>query len=119
MSNLIFGLSVTVIGMLIVFSGLVVLIFCVKGMNLLFGKKRKKPAPATVPAPTPVSAPAAPSAPAVKEQDDNTLAAVIAAAVAAMWQDETTGFVVRRIRRVNNASAWQKAGREEQTYSRL
>ena len=52
-------------------------------------------------------------------QDDTQLAAVIAAAIAAIWQDENTGFVVRRIRRVNNASAWQRAGREEQIYSRL
>lgn len=117
MSNLIFGLSVTVIGMLIVFFGLVILIFCVKGMNMLFARKKKAPKVAPpAPAPAPVAAPVVEEP---KAQDDSVLAAVIAAAVAAMWQDENTGFVVRRIRRVNNASAWQKAGREEQTYSRL
>lgn len=117
MSNLIFGLSVTVIGMLIVFFGLVILIFCVKGMNMLFAQKKKAPKVAPpAPAPAPVAAPVVEEP---KAQDDSVLAAVIAAAVAAMWQDENTGFVVRRIRRVNNASAWQKAGREEQTYSRL
>ena len=117
MSNLIFGLSVTVIGMLIVFFGLVILIFCVKGMNMLFAQKKKKVTPAAAPAP--VTAPEAVATPEPAAQDDSVLAAVIAAAVAAMWQDENTGFVVRRIRRVNNASPWQRAGREEQTYSRL
>jgi len=119
MSNLIFSLSVTVIGMLIVFFGLVILIFCVKGMNVLFGQKKKKVAKPAVPAPAPAPAPQAAPAPAASKQDDSALAAVIAAAIAAVWQDANTGFVVRRIRRVNNASPWQKAGREEQTYSRL
>ena len=116
MSDVIFGLSVTVIGMLIVFFGLIVLIFCVKIMNAAFGKERKAE---KVKAPAPVRTPAHAPVPAPVVQDDAALAAVIAAAVAAMWQDENSGFIVRRIRRVHNASAWQKAGREEQTYSRL
>ena len=33
--------------------------------------------------------------------------------------EEIKGFVVRSIRRVSNAPAWNRAGREEQIYSRL
>ena len=51
------------------------------------------------------------------------LMAVIAAAVAAAMEqageENTTGFVVRSIRRINNAPAWNRAGREEQVYSRM
>ena len=34
-------------------------------------------------------------------------------------EENTTGFVVRSIRRINNAPAWNRAGREEQVYSRM
>ena len=120
MDKLIFGLSVTAVGMIIVFLGLTVLIFCLKTMNAAMNPKTKKtskevPVPAEY---TPAAAPAVEPEPA-PVQDDTQLAAVIAAAIAAIWQDENTGFVVRRIRRVNNSSAWQRAGREEQIYSRL
>ena len=120
MDKLIFGLSVTAVGMIIVFLGLTVLIFCLKAMNAAMNPKKKEP-PKEVPVPaeyTPAAAPAVEPEPA-PVQDDTQLAAVIAAAIAAIWQDENTGFVVRRIRRVNNTSAWQRAGREEQIYSRL
>ena len=73
--------------------------------------------------------PPAPAAPApvaeepVEETDDDELIAVIAAAVAAAMEqsgeENTTGFVVRSIRRINNAPAWNRAGREEQVYSRM
>ena len=51
-------------------------------------------------------------------QADDTLIAVISAAVAAMMEDGSA-FTVRRIRRVSNATAWSRAGREEQVYSRF
>ena len=44
--------------------------------------------------------------------------AAITAAIASVW-DKETGFVVRHVRRVHNAPAWNSAGREDQTYSRL
>ena len=50
--------------------------------------------------------------------DDSELIAVISAAVAMMMEDGSA-FTVRRVRRVQNAPAWQKAGREEQVYSRF
>ena len=118
-NNLGFGLIVTLIGMLTVFFGLVLLIGLIKLMenataNLgKSGKKAKKQAEA--PAPAPVAAPVVEEVPVA---DDSELIAVISAAVAMMMEDGSA-FTVRRVRRVQNAPAWQKAGREEQVYSRF
>ncbi len=53
-------------------------------------------------------------------QQNGALIAVITAAVAAAMGEEAAqgGFVVKSIRRANG-SAWGRAGREEQMYSRL
>ena len=128
METLIFGLTVTGIGVAIVFAGLVVLIGLIKLVNIATGgagkpkKEKKAAAPAKAAAPVP-AAPVqdeqvmAVIAAAVAAQDEE-LIAVISAAVAAVMGGEDN-FVVRRVRRVSNASAWQKAGREEQIYSRF
>ena len=116
-----YGLSVAAVGILTVFVALIILIGLIKVMELVIGGVTKKKA-----APTP--APAAPApAPVIEEtaeeEDEGELIAVIAAAVAAAMEaagaEEPTGFVVRSIRRVNNAPAWNRAGREEQVYSRM
>lgn len=122
MDMLIFGLSVTVVGMLIVFFGLVILIGLIKVVTKLTdsAKQTKEAAPAAPvppPAPAPVPAAPAPVASAAPAQDD-ALIAVISAAIAAVM-GENQGFVVRRVRRISNAPAWQRAGREEQVYSRF
>ena len=75
-------------------------------------------APRRAPAPAPAPVPAAPVAQEQPAQADDTLIAVISAAVAAMMEDGSA-FTVRRIRRVSNATAWSRAGREEQVYSRF
>lgn len=110
------SLLVAVVGILVVFLGLCILIALIKILAVAtqsIGKKAEKPAakPAA-PAPAP--------APVVEEtvEDDDALIAVIAAAVACMM-DEGTGFVVRRVRRVSAAPAWNRAGREEQMMSRF
>ena len=51
--------------------------------------------------------------------NDDALIAVITAAVAAVWQGEKSGFVVRRVRRVNNSPAWNASARDEQLYSHM
>lgn len=114
MSTLTFGLIVALIGIAIVFCGLVVLIGLIKLITIAT-QPRKKAEPAPTPAPAPVAqASAAAPAPA----QDDALIAVITAAVAAMMEDGAA-FTVRRVRRVANAPAWQRAGREEQAYSRF
>ena len=46
------------------------------------------------------------------------VAAAITAAIASVWEGQN-GFVVRHIRRIHNAPAWNRAGREEQIYNRF
>ena len=121
LSILRYGLSVAAVGILTVFVALIILIGLIKVMEIVVGSVTKKKA-------APAPAPAAPApAPAIEEtaeeEDEGELIAVIAAAVAAAMEaageEEPTGFVVRSIRRVNNAPAWNRAGREEQVYSRM
>ena len=115
-----YGLSVALVGIGTVFVGLIILIALIKLMEMIMtGGKGKKKAEA----PAPAAAPAPVAEEAVEETDDDELIAVIAAAVAAAMEQSceknTTGFVVRSIRRINNAPAWNRAGREEQVYSRM
>lgn len=124
MTTIIYGLQVTLVGMLVVFFGLVLLIACIKVMQMImdFLKKDGKGESSTVETVSDVIE----TEPEV-EEDAGELVAAITAAIAAMLadsQDNTdgdsgNGFVVRAIRRVHNAPAWNKAGREEQVYSRL
>ena len=116
MDNLLFGLGVTAVGMLVVFFGLIVLIGLIKIMTML--SQSKKPKEKEVVAPAPVAAPAPVEAEAAASTQDDVLIAVISAAVAAAMGEETS-FVVRRVRRISNAPAWQRAGRDEQVYSRF
>ena len=115
-----YGLSVALVGISTVFVGLIILIGLIKLMEIIMtsGKGKKK-----AEAPAPAAAPAPVEEEAVEETDDDELIAVIAAAVAAAMEqageENTTGFVVRSIRRINNAPAWNRAGREEQVYSRM
>jgi len=112
-----YGLSVTLVGIGTVFVGLIILIALIKLMEKAMSAatgKQKAAAPAPAPAEEEEQA---------EETDDDELIAVIAAAVAAAMEqageENTTGFVVRSIRRINNAPAWNRAGREEQVYSRM
>ena len=93
------GLAVTLVGMIVVFAGLILLIFVV---NLLkTGTNKKKPEiakPVQIsPAVAPPPAPAAQTA--VDGVQDTSLVIAIMAAIAMVWQ-EPQGFIVRRIRRV-------------------
>ena len=115
MSKLLFGLSVAAIGIMVVFAGLVLLIGCVKLITLASTqRKAKQAAPA---APVEKAVEAAPIAEIPQGIAPETIAA-ITAAIAAVWEGDT-GFVVRRVRRVHNAAAWNVAGREDQVYSRM
>lgn len=111
-----FSLSVAVIGMAVVFFGLVVLVFLFKLMSAVVramtGRKAKKQAAIEAPAPAPAQI--APPAPAPAQEDDGELAAVITAAVAAMMGTSQSGIVVRSIRRVGvNVPSWNAAGRND------
>jgi len=119
MDRLILGLSTTGVGMLVVFSGLVILIACIYGMTAFTGRKKAdKPAPAKQEAAAPAPQAEVKAAPQA-EEDDGQLIAVITAAIAAVWQGEgnSSGFVVRRVRRAQNSTARARAAREEQIFS--
>lgn len=120
-TTILYGLQVMVVGLLVVFAGLVILIGCIKLMEIVMRNLQKKETPAAA---APAVEPAVEAEPEVEEEDEGELIAVITAAVAAMLAGEggdvadESGFVVRRVRRVS-APAWNRAGREEQIYSRL
>ena len=109
------ALSVTGIGLLVVFVGLIILIAFIYLMAAAFTAGKKKPAetPAaeavSAPAPAPVARPAVP---AVEPGIDPQVVAVISAAIAA-FDNSGKALVVRSVRR---ASAWNRAARTEQVY---
>ena len=115
--NLISGLSTTLIGMLIVFFGLLVLILCITVMHKVMncgGKQQKKTEPeerVVVPASQPEQKAEA------EAEDDGELIAVISAAIAAVWEKEESGFIVRRVRRISNSPLSARLARDEQMYS--
>lgn len=119
MDLVVFGLSVSVIGAIIVLAGLAMII---GGILLLRNASReKKEAPSIPPRQAddlPVVLTAAVAA-AMEQAEQERLIAVLTAAVSAVWEDQESGFVVRRVRRVSSSPAWQRAGREEQIYSRM
>lgn len=118
-----FALLVMLIGMLIVFFGLIILICLIKIMSFIIGAfsgKKKSAAPAPAPA-APVVVPE-PVAEAAADADANAdeLIAVITAALMAYNKDSNKTLVVRSIRRAAaKTPAWAKAGRADQLASRF
>ena len=119
-----YGGMVTVIGLLVVFTGLallIVILMLIAQFFKAFGKSQQKRAEAKQarreakkPAEEkPAVAPAAPVETVEAEEvvDDTELIAVIAAAIAA-YEPDGKKLVVRRVRRVGG---WNRAAREEQT----
>ena len=120
MDRLFLGLATTGVGMLVVFCGLVILIVCISCMTMITGRKKPAKAAAAPVKAAPVPAPVPAAEPETEEEaDDMSVVAAITAAIAVIWQDEghDSGFVVRRVRRVQNTSARARAAREEQIYS--
>jgi len=128
-SILTYGLSVALVGMGTVFCGLIILIGIIKGMEKVlpqitsgeFSLKNLKAAP---------KAAAKTDAPSIVIQtanvSDDAIVAAISAALMTVIEEEVkqnpekakSTFVVRSIRRVGTP-AWNRAGREEQVYSRF
>lgn len=100
MDNLLFGLNTTLIGMLVVFLGLVILIGCITVMGFVIGGRLKKKQPEA-----PQTADIVPAEPETvpepeEEENDDALVAAITAAIYCVWDKPDTGFTVRRIRRL-------------------
>ena len=107
------------VGMLVVFCGLVILIACISVMTSITGRKKKAAQSAPVKAPAPALAHVPVQEEPELEGDDGEIIAAITAAIAMIWQAEGngSGFVVRRVRRAQGASARARAAREEQIFS--
>lgn len=119
MDKIEFGLSVTVVGLLVVFAGLSLLILCLIAFKYFFSERKKAPSatPAEETAPVFAAQPELPEETVPGGIAPEVIAA-ITAAVSAVWQKDT-GFIVRRVRRIHTAPAWNRAGRDDQIYSRL
>ena len=121
MNALAYGGITAVIGMLIVFAGLIILIGAVKIMGWVFARITASKEAKVKAAAEAVARAAAQAAPAVESEpepvaeevtDDSELIAVIAAALAA-YTDSDKQLVVRKVRRV---SGWNRTARAEQVY---
>ncbi len=111
-----YGGITTVIGLIIVFVGLIIIVLSLYLMSSVFKridrKKAEKAAKAEPAAPEPEAAPApAVEAPA-EEANDDELITVIAAAVAAFCAQSGTQDV--RIKSVRRVSSWKNVARSEQ-----
>ena len=115
MENFLFGLGVMALGMVVVFVGLLILIGFIKILGAVTMAGQKKKNSLTDNAPEKVFQ--APAAPVVEAGIPADVVAAITAAIAAVWESPN-GFVVRHVKRISNAPAWKRAGRDEQTYSR-
>lgn len=112
------GISVTFTGIVVVFGMLVLLVLVLYIFGLLFDKKPKKEKVREPKAPVvKKEAKPAPAAPVVQNNDE--IVAVIAAAVAAMYEGSDVKPVIRRIKKSGNnvRPAWTAAGIFENTRS--
>lgn len=116
MNVLAYGGIVAVIGMLIVFFGLVILIACIWAMGKIFQALAKRSEKKAAEAAASVKEEIVPieAAPVAEEtaEEDPQLIAVIAAAIAA-YDHSGKNLVVRKVRRV---SGWNNSARSEQIY---
>ena len=117
-----FAFLIMLIGLMIVFFGLIILICLIKLMSIivgaLTGKKKEQAAPA--PAPVVVPEPVAEAAAEEPGLENDELIAVITAALAAFNKDGNKTLVVRSVRRAAaKTPAWAKAGRADQLASRF
>lgn len=125
MNILFYGLSVALVGIGTVFAGLIIIIGLIKVMEKVLAGVQTgdllgsfRPQPKVTPIVIDTTA-----------MGNEEVVAVITAAVATVLEKEAEAkgekkgaqpqFVVRSIRRISNAPAWNRAGREEQVYSRM
>jgi len=113
------GLYTTLLGMGITFLALVVLMFLTSLMDKVGGKEKP---PATSPRASKAAQSAGKDVASGKEvtvtrqaSDDEELAAAITSALALVLETSTSNFVVKNIRRVEDAStSWSRAGLADQ-----
>ena len=116
------GINVTITGIVVVFSMLVLLVLAISAFGLFFGKSGKKEntkpvktVKAVAPAPKAATAGQPVNSGAVSDE----IVAVIAAAVASMYEGTEVVPVIRRIKKSDRKTrpAWTSAGIFENTRS--
>jgi len=126
MEKLLYSLGVSVLGIATVFVGLIILIAFITVLTKFTagGKKktesqRSEVKPSAKQDEVPGDVMAAISA-ALAAYDETPAPEVVAAIAAALNVVMGEGqFVVKHVKRIRNAPAWNRAGREEQIYSRF
>ena len=104
------GLQVTGIGLIIVFSVLIILMLVMMAMKVIFYKPNKKDADKGTNK-TVDTTPVPKTAAAESGMDEGTLLAVLTAAVAAVMNTSTSRLNIKSYKRVGDtAPAWNKAG---------
>ena len=126
MDKIFFALGVAVLGMLTVFVGLIILIAFITLLTKFTAagdskKKNESKSGEVKSADAEVSGDVMAAISAALAAYDETPAPEVVAAIAAalnivMGEGK---FVVKHVRRIHNAPAWNRAGREEQIYSRF
>lgn len=111
---------IALLGMVVVFAVLILLQYIIEAIRVFSNKRPKKdvkPDPAVGVEPI-AAAPI--SAPEIDPADDEELAAVIAAAIAASLNVSTYDLNIKSIRRVPPyAPVWNRVGRQQQVMTRL
>lgn len=125
MEKILFGLGVAVLGMITVFVGLFILIAFISILGKVTasseGKKKNKSESVEVKNTDEISGDVLAAITAALAVHNETVPADVVAAIAAalnMVMGEGN-FVVKHVKRIHNAPAWNRAGREEQIYSRF
>lgn len=113
------GLQVTVVGLCIVFSVLLILMLVLMGMKVIFYKPANKEESTKM-----ISDPKRAALPKAEEPktdaDEGELIAILTAAVAASLNTSTYNLKIKSYRRVGNASpSWNKAGLNDVINSRF
>jgi len=127
MDKILFGLGVAALGMMTVFAGLIILIVFITILSKFNaateGKKKNNPQSGKVKKADEPEVPGevlAAITAALAANDQTAPADVVAAIAGALCVIMGEGkFVVRHVKRIHNAPVWNRAGREEQIYSRF
>lgn len=114
------GLQVTVVGLAIVFSVLVILMLVLMAMKALFYKPNKTKQANVSPQVKNEAKPVNKAVQAEDDMDESELIAVLTAAIAASLNTSTYNLNIKSYRRVGNSSpSWNKAGLTDVINSRF
>ena len=114
------GARVTVLGLSIVFSVLIILMIVLMLFRVIFYKDPAKQAKQAAPAVQAAPAEAVKAEPAKDDMDEEELVAILTAAVAASLNTSTYNLQIKSYRRVGGiSSAWNKAGVTETINNRF